>query len=365
MTVLITGAYGFVGTNLCRALAAHGHTCHALDVARGDAPYAAFHTWDALDALPWSSFDAVVHLAGKAHDTRNAADEKAYFDINLGLTQRVFSACAGRTPRFVFFSSVKACADRVDAPPLAEDAPCRPATPYGRSKRVAEEWLAAQDTKGTEVFILRPAMIHGPGNKGNLNLLCKVAEYGLPWPLAAFANARSFTSVGNACAVVEALCAGTAAPGTYNLCDDEALSVNRLMDLIGAAFGGRARLWRLPPGLMRGAARAGDILHLPLNTERLRKLTESYEVSNANLKRALGWARMPVAAEDGLRATLAALCDRGRRLRFAFVAGLLLAAALLGVLNNLRVDDEKKVHWLGGPVVSAADDEADAEEDVE
>ena len=288
MKILITGAYGFVGTNLCRYLAGKGHECHALDIPaakRDDVPYAAFFTWDSLaggETFPADRYDAVVHLAGKAHDLKKVASEQSYFDINVGLTEKIFNAVQGKTERFVFFSSSKAAAD---------------GNAYGRSKLAAEEFL------GGRAIVLRPAMIHGPGNKGNLNLLWGLAKRGLPWPLAAFENKRSFASVGNVCVAVEALCE-RGVNGIYPVADDEMLSTNRLIELIAEACGKRARLWKLPKSLMRAAAKVGDVLHLPLNTERLGKLTEDSFVDNAELKRLLGWEKMPISAEAGMRETL-------------------------------------------------------------
>ena len=285
MKILITGACGFVGTNLCRYLAAKGHTCLALDIPkarRDDVPYSEFHTWDELDGIAFSKIDAVVHLAGKAHDLKKVSDPQSYFDINVGLTERIFNAMAGKVPRFIYFSSSKAA----DAD-----------TPYGKSKLAAEQFLDGR------AIVLRPAMIHGPGNKGNLNLLWGIARRGFPWPLSAFENKRSFTSVGNICAAVEALCE-RGENGIYPIADDEMLSTNRLIELMAEACGRKARLWRLPKGLMRFAAKVGDVLHLPLNTERLGKLTEDSFVDNSALKKHLGWSQMPIHAEDGMRETL-------------------------------------------------------------
>ena len=285
MTILITGAYGFVGTNLCRYLADKGHTCLALDIPkarRDDVPYKAFYSWDELESIEWAGVDAVVHLAGKAHDLKNVSDSKSYFDINVGLTERIFNAANGKVPRFVYFSSSKAA----DAD-----------TPYGKSKLAAEQFLNGR------AIVLRPAMIHGPGNKGNLNLLWGIARRGFPWPLAAFENKRSFTSIGNICATVEALCE-RGENGIYPIADDEMLSTNRLIELMAETCGRKPRLWRLSKGLMGFAAKVGDVLHLPLNTERLGKLTEDSFVDNAALKKHLGWAQMPIRAEDGMRETL-------------------------------------------------------------
>ena len=292
MKILISGAYGFVGTNLSRFLAERGHICLALDVAKGEAPYATFYTWDQLEDIDWSSIDAVVHLAGKAHDTKNVTKPQVYFDVNVGLTQRLFNACGGKVGTFIFFSSIKA----VDGD-----------TPYAQSKCEAEKWLNGR------AVILEPAMIHGPGNKGNLNLLFSVVKDGLPWPLATFENQRSFTSVGNVCAVVEQLCQGKVANGIYPLCDDEPVSTNRLIELIAESLGRRARLWHFPRNLIKLAARVGDWTHLPLNSERLGKLTETALVDNSKLKAALGWDKMPVRAEDGFRYSLRSFAEMSTR----------------------------------------------------
>jgi len=308
MTILITGAFGFVGTNLSAWLAARGHRLLALDVSpRAPSAYAAFHTWDQLDAIDWNAVDAVIHLAGKAHDTRNAADPQAYFDINLGLTRRIFARFQeSRARTFLFFSSVKAVADRVTDGPLTEEAEPAPRTPYGQSKLAAEQHLlAAALSAERRLYLLRPCMIHGPGNKGNLNLLYAFARRGLPYPLAAFDNHRSFTSIENLCHAVDGLLRLAPPTGVYQMADDEAVSTNTLMTLIAESLGRRPHAWRVNPGLVRWCARVGDRLHLPLTSERLDKLTESYVVSNAKLRRALGLDRFPVTAEDGLRRTLA------------------------------------------------------------
>jgi nucleoside-diphosphate-sugar epimerase len=146
-------------------------------------------------------------------------------------------------------------------------------------------------------------MIHGPGNKGNLNLLVQVVKNGVPWPLAAFENKRSFTSIGNICAAVEAL-AERGNNGVYPIADDETISTNHLIGLIAEAYGKKVKLWRVPKAIMRAVAAIGSALRLPLNLERLAKLTENSIANNSALLVALGWDRMPVKAEDGLKATL-------------------------------------------------------------
>lgn len=281
MQVLISGANGFVGTNLRKYLEERGIKTLKLDIANAD------FGWNELEKIPWGEISAVVHLAGKAHDLKKVTDEKSYFDINVGLTQKLFESlsASGATTRFIYFSSSKAS---------------REGNAYGRSKLAAEEYLNGR------AVVLRPAMIHGPGNKGNLNLLWGIAKRGFPWPLAAFENQRSFTSIGNICAAVEAIIRKNTANGVYEIADDDMLSTNRIIELIAGVCGKKARLWRLPKGLVRAMAKVGDVLHLPLNSERLGKLTENSFVDNSRLKVALGWETMPVRAEAGMVYTLEA-----------------------------------------------------------
>jgi len=186
-----------------------------------------------------------------------------------------------------------------------------PVGPYGESKIRAEEYIlnklsaVSDQLLAKRVYILRPCMIHGPGNKGNLNLLYSVVKRGIPWPLGAFDNRRSFCSIDTVSFVVEQLIVRDDIPsGIYQVCDDEPLSTNELIRLISESVGKKSHIWKLPKGFMGAAASLGGALKLPLNKERLRKLTENYVVSNEKIKRALGIEKMPVSAKEGMRKTL-------------------------------------------------------------
>jgi nucleoside-diphosphate-sugar epimerase len=147
-------------------------------------------------------------------------------------------------------------------------------------------------------------MIHGPGNKGNLNLLFNLQKKGFPWPLGAFENKRSFCSIDNISFVVHQLIEKDIEPGIYQVADDEPLSTNRIIALMAESQNNKARIWHIPVQLIKTMARLGDLLHFPLNGDRLRKLTESFVVSNAKIKQALSIKQMPVSALEGLKKTL-------------------------------------------------------------
>ena len=205
---------------------------------------------------------------------------------------------------FIFFSSVKAAADTVVGSILTEDVLPIPKGPYGESKIAAENYILDNLPKNKQVYILRPCMIHGPGNKGNLNLLHKIVSKGIPWPLGVFENRRSFCSIDNLTMITEELTKrNDIKSGIYNVCDDETLSTNDIIRLIAKSKNINARIWKLPKALIKTAAYIGDILRLPLNTERLKKLTENYQVSNTKIKQTIG-KEFPITASEGLIKTL-------------------------------------------------------------
>ena len=310
MRILFTGIHGFVGSNLVAALKEH-HTIYGLDIISPNKEGVSYtYGWDDLDIGIVPDVDAIIHLAGKAHDTKNQADAEVYFKVNTGLTQKIFDYfLQSKARKFIFFSTAKAAADKVEGV-LTEDVVPAPVGPYGESKIKAEEYILSHLNPEKQVYIMRPCMIHGPGNKGNLNLLYNMVKKGIPWPLGAYENRRTFTSIDNVSFVISGLLTHEVPSGIYNMGDDEALSTNELIEIICSSLGKKAHIWRLPKGLMNGLAKAGGWLHLPLNPERLRKLTENYVSSNAKIKAALGIERMPVHAKDGLRKTLSSFSGK-------------------------------------------------------
>ena len=310
MNILITGVHGFVGSNLVLVLKDYCDI-YGLDIISPEKEgVVKTFTWEDIgpESFPMQNlpqYDIIIHLAGKAHETKNQSSAQEYFNINTALTQKIFDFfLESSAKKFIFFSSVKAVADTVVGEVLREDVIPTPIGPYGESKIRAEEYIQKHLSKDKRVYILRPFMIHGPGNKGNLNLLYNVVKKGIPWPLGDFENRRSFTSIDNLCAVIDGLLTKDVPSGIYHMADDEALSTNELIATMCEAMGREPHIWRLNKGLMEGCAGLGTLLHLPLNTERLRKLTENYVVSNEKIKKALGMEKMQITAREGLVKTV-------------------------------------------------------------
>lgn len=306
MKILITGIHGFVGTNLLKVLS-KDNVIYGIDIVFPEIKEVKdTFSWDDLDKGLIPEMDIIIHLAGKAHDTKNKSKSDIYFSINTELTKKIYDYYLKSTAsKFIFFSSVKAAVDSVPGDILTEDIPTNPVGPYGESKVRAEEYIRSKwDVENKKTYILRPCMIHGPGNKGNLNLLFNVVKKGIPWPLGAFKNKRSFTSIDNLNFIIDNLLIKDIESGIYQISDDLALSTNELIEIICKTLQKPVRIWKFPIRMMGFIASIGTICHLPLNRERLRKLTENYVVSNFKIKNAIGVDNLPVDARDGLCKTL-------------------------------------------------------------
>jgi nucleoside-diphosphate-sugar epimerase len=296
--ILLTGSSGFVGINLISYFGLNSKW--SIGSFKRDESFIQGNLTKIFNGI-----DVVIHLAGKAHDLKNVSNPDGYYQGNTELTKRLYDAfLKSSATKFVYISSVKAVADSLEAP-LTENQSPVPQTHYGKSKLMAEQYIQNHELHdGQYYYILRPCMIHGPGNKGNLNLLYKLISKGIPYPLASFENKRSFLSIENLCFVIRELLERDDIPsGVYNVADDETLSTNELIKLIAGASNRKPKLWKISPVLIKSIAKLGDFLKLPLTTERLNKLTESYVVDNTKIKHALG-KEFPVQAREGILKTI-------------------------------------------------------------
>lgn len=300
--IVITGATGFVGSNLSKYFSSNGFVVSDLLDLRN------VSCRDDISARllnQTNSISSIIHLAGKAHDFKSTTNPQVYYHVNTELTKKVYDVFLVSKARvFVTLSSVKAVADAVQGE-LTEDHIPNPITHYGKSKLLAEEYILSKKLpEGKRVFILRPCMIHGPGNKGNLNLLYNLVSKGWPWPLGAFNNKRSFCSIDNLLFIIRELIEREDIPsGIYNIADNEPISTNSLISLMARSMNKNDKILKISPSIINFIAKFGDHIKLPLNSERLGKLTENYIVSNEKLLNAIG-KELPVNAIDGMNKTL-------------------------------------------------------------
>lgn len=313
MRVLISGASGFVGTNLKSYLSNLNFEILTINRNGGDYSWSDIFNY----GIP-QNVDTVIHLAGKAHDLKGISSADEYLSANTELTINFFEQFLfSDAEKFVYFSSVKACSDVVEGI-LDENQPCSPSTSYGISKLKAENSILSQFENYNQsiqnnkakakkyLYILRPCMIHGPGNKGNLTLLYELINRGIPYPLGLFNNRRSFLSIENLGFIINEILINPIESGIYQLADNDSISTSDLIKLMGQTRGVKPHILNAPKVFIITIARIGDLFRLPFNSHSLIKLTESYRVSNNKIVTAIG-KPLPISLKDGLKLTFVSL----------------------------------------------------------
>ena len=298
--IIITGINGFVGTSLSKYFKLNGKSI--IGVSRN--PCNNDISYKDLTKNFLTNSTSIIHLAGIAHDLKNNLKDQDYYKVNTELTKDIFDTfLESNCENFIFLSSVKAVADGVKDV-LTEKTIPNPSSTYGKSKLFAENYILSKKIpKNKRVYILRPCMIHGPKNKGNLKLLYGHVSKGIPWILGSFNNSRSFCSIDNLLFVImELIENNNINSGIYNLADDRPLSTNEIIRLISKSQKKKILILNISKKLIKFLSKIGDKTNFPLNSMRLKKLTESYVVSNKKIVNQIGKS-LPISSEQGMLKT--------------------------------------------------------------
>jgi nucleoside-diphosphate-sugar epimerase len=311
MRILVTGASGFLGSRLVPELAAQGHSGIAVSRKRIDALPSGWSWEDRAAILSRSpgpaAPDALIHLEVKQHvPNPRPADIAEFTSVNVGGTQAWldWSGSTGVT-RFVYVSTIKAVSDSLEI--QTENAGGQPSTPYGKSKRAAEDRVAAWTRQAQErsALILRPAVIYGPGNTANIASYIEAIDRNRFFLVGGSPNVKSIVSLGNAVSAT-AFLLERMSPGLqyYNLADAQSFSVCQLAETLSHLMGKPPRFHSLPTPVARAIALVGDfivgVLHrnFPLTSNRLNALIETTHFSAQKLV-ATGF-KHPQTTEEGL-----------------------------------------------------------------
>ncbi len=295
--ILIAGASGFIGKNLVDFLKSKNFKVGSLS----------------LRDINWKSkinddYNVIINLVGKAHDHKGIATEEDYFTVNYDYTKQLFyEFLRSNVQLFIHISSIASVEEFHSEIELTETSICNPISFYGKSKFESEKWLLAQDIpEGKKLIILRPPMVHGRGDKGNLGQLFNFLSKGIPYPLNAFDNKRSFISILNFNYFIYQIIIHSTElkDKVYHISDDEPLSTKELIGIINKVLGKRNSNILIPKFLINILANIGEILPIPINKKRLKKLTGSLVVSNQKIKEQLKISKLPQTAAEGIRETI-------------------------------------------------------------
>lgn len=298
--ILLFGESGFLGTQLKKNLSRN-----IMPISLREQNWICFLPKDA---------DVFINCIGKAHDHKGTATYEDYHFANVEILQQIFKAfIKSEAQLLIHISSIAAQQELESIAPLRETDACLPISHYGKTKREAEKWLLNQQLPlDKKLIILRPPMIHGPRDRGNLGLLYNLISKGVPYPFASFDNRRSFLSIENFTFYIENIIENydLLESGIYNLADDEPLSTLQIINLISGITGKKPIRIKLPKKIVASVAHLGDRFHLPLNSIRMKKLTSNLLVSNQKIKTALQIEKLHITAEQGMIKTIQALRKR-------------------------------------------------------
>jgi nucleoside-diphosphate-sugar epimerase len=305
MRVLLTGVTGFLGVNLVNyfqndpSIVLYGFSRN-VETAKRKFQHSKLivietHESEKLDKL---KIDVIIHLAGIAHDLKGDFIASDYHEVNFEGTKKIYQDFINSAAsKFIFLSSIKAA---VDSWPTAvdENITPEPTSDYGKSKLLAEQFIQSQKLAPNKTFyIFRPCMIHGLGNKGNLNVLYKFVKKGIPFPFGAFKNERSFLSIDNFTTFINQIIRKEVPSGVYHLSDSETLSTLILYKLICQVLGQKERVWFVPKFLIK------SFFVLIGKTAQFNKLTENAIVNNRKILSAIN-VQLPVNSKEGLIKTI-------------------------------------------------------------
>jgi nucleoside-diphosphate-sugar epimerase len=312
--IVVTGASGFIGGHLVRALGASGPV-RAILRTPAEVPGASevavvpdLRDRAALE-VALEGARAVIHAAGRAHVLRETSRDplQDFRRANVDTTRALYAAAAAQgLRRLVLLSSVSVFG-RGGGARLDEHTIPAPDTPYGISRLEAEQVIAGESADSVAGTILRLPLVYGPGMKGNPLRLFRLVDRGMPLPLGGVHNLRSLLYVGNLVAAVAAVLEpASSVRGRFLVADAKPVSTPGLVRLIAAALGRPARLWAVPQPLLRVAARTGDVLSalipVPFGSDALARLTASLVLETSALTRATGFIP-PATVEEGIALT--------------------------------------------------------------
>jgi len=321
--ILVTGANGFIGSALTKAMISEGlhvrmasRTCPSdMEILGGEwAPLP-----DLAGPVDWTpileGMDTVIHLAGMAHrfESNVVSDWGLYDRVNHLATKSLVSAILGHpsVKRFLFMSTCRVHGD-ASVLPIRADSPITPVTPYDKSKADAEAAVASVlGSSQIRWAILRPVVVYGQGNRGNMARLEGLLRHHIPIPVGCVPNCRSFLFIGNLVSAIRTYVTSPNPPTgrAWIVSDEEVVSTEtlvRTMCMVGA-MNLPARVVHLPDWLLAWTARAGDIfdrlgLPAPWNSEVKGKLLGNFYVDLESIKQELGW-QPPYTLEEGIRIT--------------------------------------------------------------
>lgn len=287
MKVLLTGASGFVGSKIIADLK-NKYEIIPLSIR-----------YDIRERINIpNDVKAIIHTSGIAHDLKGKSKHIEYIQSNYELTKSLFDHYLNsKAHLFIFFSSVKAVTE-VSECPITEKNKLSPNTSYGISKRLAEEYIQ-ENNQGKRFIILRPPLIYGVGNKGNLALIQRFSAFGLPWPYKMPKNRKSLLYSANMTYIIDKILKSNISSGVYNIADEGTISSFDVIKILYTAKNKKLRVLPIPRWVIDILLKIFGTFFKKLNQNILSKLESNLELDCSKLKNELK-IKLPFSTKDGL-----------------------------------------------------------------
>lgn len=285
MRVQLTGASGFIGSNIRKLI--------KVEFVSSKISLANSFTINA---------NIFIHLAGLAHDIDGKIGSKDYYSINTDLTKKAFDAfLLSNASKFILLSSVKSIRNESDSI-ITEDTIEAPSSAYGKSKLEADNYILSQNLpQGKFIYILRPALVTGPGVKGNMLKLHNLSKHPIRYFFSSIHNNRSYCNIFNLAYVIEQIINRNDIPsGIYLLSDNETISTSTIISELSSNKLDHNYLSIFFKYLFRLLLSMDKLMGYTSFFRSLRTLTSNYIISNAKITKALGQS-LPFSALDGIR----------------------------------------------------------------
>ncbi len=291
--IVLTGTTGYIGQNLTKYFNSKSKKNKSISLR--------FQNWHKMMPL---ETETIIHLAAINLNPQDSAFDEEYFRVNTELTSKLFRYFLNSNAKTFIFLSTTELIDK-HTTDVTENSKVNPTNPFLQSKLDAEQFVLKQDLpEGKRAIILRVAPVYGRETKSTLHDTFSFCKR-FPWFFGVFDTKQSFCNIDNLTEIIAQISENTGVPsGIYNVADNEPISSIQLVNWIAAVFDKKAKIIKVPKGILNLFAKIGDMLNWEFNSNKLFELSHSRIVNGNKIKAALDKNKMPVETEIAVLKTI-------------------------------------------------------------
>lgn len=291
--IVLTGTTGYIGQNLTKYFNSKSKKNKSISLR--------FQNWHKMMPL---ETETIIHLAAINLNPLDSAFDEEYFRVNTELTSKLFRYfLSSNAKTFIFLSTTELIDKQILE--ITEDVNENPTNPFLQSKFEAEQFILKQVLpEGKRAIILRVAPVYGRETKSSLYdtfSFCKK----FPWFFGVFDTKQSFCYIDNLTEIIAQISERpNVASGIYNVADNEPIATLNLIHWIATVFDKKAKIIKVPKGILNLFAKIGDLFKWEFNSKKLFKISHSRIINGNKIKNALEMNKMPFDTETAVQKTI-------------------------------------------------------------